>query len=118
MQPFKYIPKLNNGDLRNKVEIHGYIETTNKFGEVTRRFGKIKSTWAKIIPQTGSLQTQAADTILTNVTHKIIVRYGGNTDITKEMKIMFKGREYEIRFILNPFEKNETLEIFVQEVLR
>ena len=118
MQPFKYTPKINNGDLRNKIEIHGYIETENKLGEVTREFGRIKSIWAKIVPQTGSLQIQQADTILTNVTHKIIVRYGGNTDITKEMEIMFKGRKFDIRYILNPYEKNETFEIFVQEVLR
>lgn len=118
MQPFKYTPKTNNGDLRNKIDIYANVEFENSIGETSYRYDKIKSIWAKIVPQTGSLQVQQADTILTNVTHKIIVRYGGNNDITKDMEIKFKDRKYEIRFILNPFERNETLEIFVQEVLR
>lgn len=117
MQPFKYVPKVNNGDLRNKIDIHGKIEYENAAGETSTKHGKIKSIWAKIIPQTGSLQVQQADTILTNVTHKIIVRYGGNADITHDMEIYFRGRKYDIRYILNPFERNETFEIFVQEVI-
>ena len=101
-----------------KIEIHGNVEFENSIGETSYRFDKIKTIWASIIPQTGSLQRQQADTILTNVTHKIIVRYNAAKDITKDMRIKYKGHEFEIRYILNPYFKNETLEIFVQEVLR
>lgn len=105
-------------DLTKRIEVYGNVTYVNEVGEESERFEKIKSIWAAIVPQTGSLQRQQADTILTNVTHKIIVRYSAGKDITKEMKIHFKGHIFEIKYILNPYFSNETLEIFVQEVLR
>jgi len=117
MQPFKYKPKVNTGDLRNRVDIYANVKYTNELEETSYKFIKIKSIWASIIPQTGSLQKQQADTILTNVTHKIIVRYSAGKEITKDMQIFFKGRRFEIKYPLNPYEKNETLEIFCQELI-
>lgn len=117
MQPFKYKPKINSGDLRNRIEIWGNVEFTNELGETSYRFKKIKSIWASIVPQTGKLQNQQAETILTNVTHKIIIRYSAGKDITKDMQIHFKERQFEINYNLNPYERNETIEIFCQELL-
>ena len=107
----------NPGKLNRKIEIHGKIEYENTVGETSVRHGKIKSIWAQIIPQTAVLQKQQADTILTNVTHKIVVRYSAAKDVTHDMEIHFKNRKYDIRYILNPYESNETLEIFVEEVI-
>lgn len=104
-------------DFRHRISIHSNQKTTNELEETKYEFMPLKDLWAAIIPQTGSLQKQQADTILTNVTHKIIVRYASGKDITKEMKIYFREHEFEIKYILNPYFKNETLEIFVQEVL-
>lgn len=108
---------MNPGDLRHRIKIHGNIKYTNDLGEEAEKFGKIKTVWADIIPQTGALQRQQADTILTNVTHKIIVRYTAGKDISKEMRIFFKGHEFEIKYIINPYFGNELFELFVQEVL-
>ncbi len=108
---------MNPADLRHRIEIHGNIKGTNELGEVSYSFGKIKTIWAAIIPQTGTLQKQQADTILTNVTHKIIVRYSTGKDITKNMQIYFKGHRFEVKYILNPYFRNETLEIFCQELM-
>lgn len=105
-------------DLDKRIEIHGNVAYENEIGEESMRFQLLKSIWAAVVPQTGSLQRQKADTILTNVTHKIIVRYSAGKDITKEMKLHYKHHEFEIKYILNPYFSNETLEIFVQEVLR
>lgn len=108
---------MNAGDLKYRIDIFANVEYENSIGETSYKFDKLKTIWAAIIPQTGSLQRQQADTILTNVTHKIVVRYSAGKEITKEMKIKFRGHEFEIRYIINPYFNNETLEIFVQEVL-
>lgn len=117
MQPFKYEPKINTGDLRNRIEIWGNVPYENELGETAYRFEMINKIWVSITPQTGKLQNQQAETLLTNVTHKIIVRYSAGKAITKDMHIYFKGRQFEIRYILNPYERNETLEIFCQELI-
>lgn len=101
--------------LRHRIDVYGKIKTTNELGEVTYADGKIKTIWAQIIPQTGSLQKQQADTILSNVTHKIIVRYSAGKDITQDMYIMFGTHRFDIKYILNPYFSNESLEIFCEE---
>ncbi|MGE8080506.1 phage head closure protein [Peribacillus loiseleuriae] len=111
------MPKRTTNNLKHLIDICGNVKTKNELDETTYKFDKIKSIYAAIIPQTGSLQKQQADTILTNVTHKIIVRYLAGKDITKDMQIMFRGHRFEIKYILNPFFKNETLEIFCQELI-
>lgn len=100
-----------------RIEIHGKQSYTNAAGEQDNRFEKIKSIWASIVPQTGSLQRQQAETILTNVTHKIFVRYSAAKDLTHDMQIHYHGHKFKIRYILNPNFRNETLEIFVEEVI-
>ncbi len=104
-------------DKRHKIDIYGNIKSKNELGETSYSFGKIKTIWAAIVPQTGILQRQQADTILTNVTHKIIVRYSAGKDITKEMQIQFRDHRFEIKYILNPYFANEDLEIFCQELM-
>ena len=109
--------KLLTNKLNHRIEIHGNIKTTNEIGENSIFYGKIKSLWAHIVPQTGSLQKQQADTLLSNVTHKIIVRYESGKDITKDMQIHFKNHRFEIKYVSNPYYGNETLEIFCQELV-
>lgn len=103
--------------LRHRVDIWGNIPLENELGEMDFTPGKIKTIWAEIIPQTGNLQRQQADTILSNVTHKIIIRYESGKDITQDMWIIFRGKRFDIEFILNPYFKNESLELFCREVI-
>lgn len=124
MQPFKYKPKVNTGDLRHRIDIYGNVKYTNELEETSYKFMKVKTIWANIIPQTGSLQNQSADTILANVTHKIEVRYGSVTSIVgddinklKDMQIFFKNHRFEIKYPLDPYFRKETLEIFCQELI-
>ena len=104
-------------DLSERISIHGNVKYTNELDEEAERFQEIKKIWAELIPQTGALQRQQADTILTNVTHKVIVRYNAGKFITKEMKIYYREHVFDIKYVLNPYFSDEYLEIFVQEVL-
>ncbi|MCG3089135.1 phage head closure protein [Sporosarcina cyprini] len=109
--------KRQTNRLKHKIDVYGNTKVLNELNETSYEFTKIKTLSAEIVPQTGSLQRQQAETILTNVTHKIIVRYSAGKDITKDMQIQFRNHRFEIKYILNPYFKNETLEIFCQEVL-
>ncbi|MFA5527658.1 MAG: phage head closure protein [Peptostreptococcales bacterium] len=104
-------------DMRNRVEVWSYTTYNNKLGEITHKPKKIITIWAAIIPQTGSLQKQQAETVLSNVTHKIITRYSSGKSITQDMWLIYQGKRFDIKFILNPFYKNETLELFCEQVI-
>jgi SPP1 family predicted phage head-tail adaptor len=69
--------------------------------------------WVGVTPQTGSmLSGRQADTILTRTTHKVVMRY--RDDIKPEMWIMIGGVRYDILYILDPYLRHETLEIFCE----
>jgi SPP1 family predicted phage head-tail adaptor len=100
-----------------RIEQWGKKTFLNELGENDYKDGYIKTIWASIVPKTGSLEKTQAETVLTNTTHKIIVRYLSGKAIKESDFIMFRSRRYDIKFILNPFFKDETLEIFTEQVL-
>ncbi|KQX69233.1 phage head closure protein [Paenibacillus sp. Root444D2] len=109
---------MNVGNLRYKIELWGNVEFTNELLETDTRPEAIKSIWAEVIPQTGNMsKRQGVETIMTNVTHKFVVRYNSGKDITSDMWFLYRGHKFDIRFILNPYFSNEKLEIFCEEVV-
>lgn len=94
------------------------IKIKNELGEVSYGPGKVKTIWGGIIPQTGNLIKQSnIDTLLSNTTHKIIVRYNTGKDIKQDMWFIYQGHRFDINYILNPYFGNETLEIFCTEII-
>ena len=108
---------MNINSLNKRIDIYGNTEMKNELNEVDLRPGKIKTIWASIIPQTGRLQRQQAETKLSNVTHKVIVRFEAGKDITQDMFIKYGEHRFDIKFILDPYFKHETLELFCEEVI-
>ncbi|MGD6845236.1 phage head closure protein [Bacillus infantis] len=108
---------MNPGKLNHRIDVLENQKVTNELKETSYQYVQTMSLYAAIIPQTGIMQRQEAETILTNVTHKIIVRYVAGKKITKDMQIKFRESLFEIKYILNPYFKNETLEIFCTEVM-
>lgn len=109
--------------MRHKIDIYGKVESTNSLGEKTYNYEIIKSPMAEIIPQTGKMQKSQANTILTSVTHKIIIWYISELfDQTtgkpkSDMYIMLGSRRFDIKYILDPYELHQKLEIFAEEVI-
>ena len=108
---------MDAGELNKRIELWGKVEFTNELLETTYRDNKIKTIWAEVVPQTGSLQRAQAETLLSNTTHKIIVRYGSGKDIKEDMWFIFREHRFDIKYILNPYFRNEKIEIFVEEVI-
>ena len=124
----------NCGLLNRKIEIwgkvksfvldeHGAITTiqrTDEIGQLLTHDAVLYTVWAEIIPQTGSLlSNRAADTILSKTTHKIKIRYRACFESLKSAEnwLIYKGHRFNIDYILNPYFKNEFLEIFCNEVI-
>ncbi len=104
-------------DLNKRIAVWGNVEFDNELDEKDFKPDKIKTIWAQIIPQTGSLQKQQADTILSDVTTKIKVRYGAGKDITQDMWLIYQGHKFDIKYILDPYFAHKFLEIFCEEII-
>ena len=108
---------MNPGELNKRIEIWGKSSFENELGENDYTDIKIATIWAGIIPQTGNMQRAQAETILTNVTTKITVRFSAGRGIKNDNWIMFAGKRFDIKYILDPYERHEKLEIFCTEVI-
>lgn len=115
---------MNPGELRHKIQIYGKIKSINAVNQKTYIPSLLDTVWSNIMPQTGKMQNQQVNTILTNVTHKIIIRYNQTIESAyqdeeskKSMYAIFRGQRFNILYILNPYFRNEKLEIFTEEVI-
>ena len=94
------------------------IDVIDELGQNDFTDTKLVTVWAGVIPRTGSLLTaRPADTILSKTTHKIIIRYSAYKDLSIKNWIIYQGHRFNIDYILNPYFKNEFLEIFCNEVI-
>lgn len=114
------------GKLAHKVDIYGNkVKGVNAINQTTYTDGLLFSgIWAEIIPQTATLQRQQLETVLTHTTHKIIVRYAkrihdayqdGNQK--NSMYIMYNGQRFDVTYMIDPYMRHESLEIFTKEVI-
>ena len=107
---------MKSGKLNKRIEVWGETVLENDLLEEEKVKNKIKSIWSQMVPMTGSLKNQPADTVISGTTHKIITRYISGKFINDAMWFVYRGIRYDIKYILNPFEVNEKLEFFCEVV--
>lgn len=108
------IPLANR--LNKRVEVWGVVDVENEIGAIEKRPSKIKTIWASIIPQTGSMGTREG-TEFAKMTHKIIVRHSAGCDVTTSHFLKYAGRRYDVLYTLNPYEANKEVELFTREII-
>jgi len=107
-----------SGRLSKKIELWENVRTDekNNLGMNIWHEQKIKSLWAEVRPQTGSLLTgRMAESELSRTTHKIIIRY--DAEVTAEKWFLCDGVRYNILYVLNPYLQNDWLEVFCEVVI-
>ena len=74
----------------------------------------IATTWASINPISGK-EYYSAETINSDLTHKIRLRY--RRGITPDMRILYNGRIFYIVSVINEYEKNTMLQFMCRELI-
>ena len=72
------------------------------------------TTWASINPISGK-EYYSAETINSDLTHKIRLRY--RRGITPDMRILYNGRIFYIVSVINEYEKNTMLQLMCRELI-
>lgn len=99
------------GILKQIIEIQRYTETTNDFGEVEQSWSTFLTTRAEIKPLTAK-EIFASNTLISEVTHKITVRY--EVDIKPTDRVVFKDKVFNITGVINVNENNTVVEILAK----
>lgn len=96
-------PLLSIGKLRHRVNIQSYTTSKDSFGAEVKVWSDYANVSANVEPLSGK-ELFSAQQLHAETTTMITIRYceGVNTS----MKILFKGREYDILHVSNKDERN------------
>ena len=104
------------GKLRKRIEVHGYTEAQDSYGEPIRTWAKVTDgdRWAQIEPLTGRELLQAQQ-IGGEVTHRVRMRYFAS--VTTKTKLKVGTRYLEVVSVLNPNELGAEMELLCKEAV-
>lgn len=108
---------INPGYLRHKITIQKQNNNSDKqddYGQPLDIWVDVARSWASINPISGK-EIFAAETVSSEITHKIKIRY--RSGITPDMRIVFNGRIFEIKSIINFQERNIDLQLMCKELV-
>ena len=103
---------MESGKLRHRISLLQPSTTKNSFGELNppNAFAQV---WAEIEALSGRELYQAQQRV-SEVTHKVTIRYQPN--VVAKMCVLFNDRLLRIQAVMNPQERNNTLELLCVEI--
>ena len=104
---------MNPGELRHRITLQKFTTTVNENGFEEESWIDFKTVWASVSNLHGKEYFEAAAVQKENIV-KFIIRY--LPGINNSMKILFKGKSYNIIQIDNIRYENKFIEIKAMEV--
>lgn len=101
------------GQLRHQVAVQSRTLTSDGMGGQTESWETKYTVYAGIWPVSARERVQAGQ-METTITHRLRLRY--QAGITTAMRVVFDGRTFEIVSIINPDERNISLDLLCTEV--
>jgi SPP1 family predicted phage head-tail adaptor len=105
---------MNPGELRHRITIQKLVNTQDTFGQPVEQWSDVVTVWASVNPIVGK-EFFAAETVNSEVSHKIRIRYKQN--ITPDMRIKFKDRYFSIQSVIDYQERNIELQLMCKELV-
>lgn len=106
--------RINPGEFRHVITFQKLGNTQDDYGAPIEQWNNTLTTRAGIYPLSGR-EFYAAETVNSEVTHKINMRY--MTGLTPDMRIKFGDRYFNIISIINFQERNIMLQLLCREVV-
>jgi len=97
------------GELRNKIEIQNYIRIENEVGEEVKQWQHYASPWSKFYNSSVKDQLKAGKDA-PSIIYEIVIRY--RIDIDTTMRVVYKGKNYNIDHVVNWKEQNVETHLF------
>jgi SPP1 family predicted phage head-tail adaptor len=98
--------------LRQRVTLQEETQTSDGAGGYVRGWQDIADLWAEIISLNGKEKLFAGQ-LQSQVSHKILLRY--RNDVRAGQRLLLENRAFNIRYLFNVDEQNETIELLAEE---
>lgn len=106
---------MNIGEFRHRLTLQTITaQNPDAAGQSQPTWTTATTRWGKVEPLTGR-ELFRAQQLAADVTHRITIRHHGT--LTAAGRILFGSRVFNLLLILNPLEKNKTLEILAKETV-
>lgn len=108
---------MNPALFRHRITFQEFIETTNENGFPVEDWTDVKTVWAMIKTDSNTKYREFYEATAEHSEKiiRFIVRY--TTDINAKMRILYKGRTFNIIAVVNDDELNKTLTVITKEVM-
>lgn len=103
------------GKLNKRVKIQKLGTVKDEYGELEEVWQDFKTVWAEVKPLTGR-SFFSAQQINSEITHSVIIRYVEN--IKSSMRVLYKGRVFEILYVMNFDEDDRALQLMCKELVK
>lgn len=105
---------MNPGQLRHRVSVQSRTRVSDGQGGYTETWATVTNgaTFAKIEPAS-SQEVFRANQLKHVVTHKVTIRFLDG--ITSAHRVVFDGRAFNVRSVLNPGERGRVLSLLCEE---
>lgn len=105
---------MQSGKLNRRVTIQELLVSKDQYNADIESWVDLINVWAYIEPLRGREYWQAKQ-VVAEVTGRITIRYFAGID--EKMRVVYGDKTYNILAVINPEERNRTLQLLVKEVL-
>jgi SPP1 family predicted phage head-tail adaptor len=105
------IPRVVTGSLSQRGTIQTYTASPTPAGGLPKVWTDTATVWMRIEPISGKENLYGMQ-LEANITHKITMRY---RPLIPEQRILYKGKAYNIRAILNDDSRDRKLIVMAEE---
>lgn len=104
---------VKTGHLRHRIALQTYAEAPTGSYDTSKTWTTIASFWGIVEPVKGLVYFDTKQ-IGEGVTHKITVRYNPAYPISTEHWLLYDGRRYRVRSVVNTLERDRFLELLCE----
>lgn len=112
--------ELSAGDLRNRVELLQRVERSNELSETDydyEPYDPPRKAWAQVVPLSGQRETLPGEVERVAVTHRVTVRRASFRDLTTDMRLRYRGQDYQVIYFYPNYKQDAWTEIFCKLVV-
>lgn len=102
------------GRLKHRITFQKLVNSKNEYGELENSWNDVITVWAEVRPTTGRSFFNAKQ-INSEISHSVYIRY--RNGLSPNMRIKFKGRIFEVLYIMNVNEDNTLMQIYCKELV-